>query len=107
MFASPDRGTNGGTSDVANDLNGIYAAALEDPDASPNRMHLASTVAFMPVVALTLASTVAAQPVPSAPHPRLWLDAATASALKSQASDPTSGIARSAARCLAARTNPA
>jgi hypothetical protein len=47
-----------------------------------------------------------AQPAPTGAHPRIWLDAATRSGLQAQASSASSAVARGAARCAAARTDP-
>jgi hypothetical protein len=44
---------------------------------------------------------------PSGAHPRLWLDSQTIAGLKTQAGVKNSPVARGAARCAAARTDPA
>jgi len=43
---------------------------------------------------------------PSAPHPRIWLNDATRSALKAQGADANGPIARARSRCSAARERP-
>jgi hypothetical protein len=58
-------------------------------------------------VALTFASTLAAaQPAPTKPHPRIWLDAETRVGLEAQSGVSGSAVARGATRCSAARANP-
>jgi hypothetical protein len=58
------------------------------------------------LLALTPTQAWAAQPPPSGAHPRIWLDAATVSGLKAQPGTGKGPVARGAARCTAARTNP-
>lgn len=59
-------------------------------------------------VACALVTTVctAVLAAPSGPHPRLWLDTETKQGLKAQASVTGSPVARGAARCTSARTDP-
>lgn len=63
---------------------------------------------FRTTAATALATTVttAAVAAPSGAHPRLWLDSDTQQGLKEQAAIPNSPVARGAARCSAARTDP-
>lgn len=63
---------------------------------------------FRTTAATALATTVttAAVAAPSGAHPRLWLDSDTKQGLKEQAAIPNSPVARGAARCSAARTDP-
>ena len=58
------------------------------------------------LLALTPTQAWAAQPAPSGAHPRIWLDATTVSGLKAQPATGKGPVARGAARCTAARTNP-
>ena len=61
----------------------------------------------LPLLAtLTTAQAWAAQPAPSGPHPRIWLDSTTVSGLKAQPATGNGPVARGAARCSAARTTP-
>ena len=55
---------------------------------------------------ITALAPLASAAAPSGPHPRLWLDGATQSGLRAQASDPGSAVTRGAARCSAARNDP-
>ena len=57
---------------------------------------------------LGLCGSAAAQsaPAPSGPHPRIWLDAPTRSAIQAQASVANGPVARASSRCTAARERP-
>ncbi|HEX7670109.1 MAG TPA: hypothetical protein VF395_11020, partial [Polyangiaceae bacterium] len=61
----------------------------------------------LPLLAMAFANDVAAQPAPAGAHPRIWLDASTVAGLKAQSPLGNGPVARGAARCSAARTNPA
>jgi hypothetical protein len=62
---------------------------------------------IVPALALTFATTLAgAQPAPSKPHPRIWLDAQTRAGLEAQSTVAGGAVARGATRCSAARENP-
>jgi hypothetical protein len=55
---------------------------------------------------MSVAGIASAQTAPSGPHPRIWLDAATASGMQAQASVANSPVKRAAARCAAAHADP-
>jgi hypothetical protein len=61
-------------------------------------------IAALPFLLATTHRAEAAAPPPSGAHPRLWLDAATSAGLKSNGAK--SAVAKGAARCSAARSDP-
>jgi hypothetical protein len=65
------------------------------------------SITIVSIFALTFATTLAsAQPAPTKPHPRIWLDAQTRAGIEAQSTVADSGVARGAARCRAAREIP-
>ena len=68
----------------------------------PQALLLGSTA----LLALSAPVDAAAQPAPSAAHPRIWLDAATRSAIQAQTAVANGPVARASARCAAARERP-
>jgi hypothetical protein len=74
---------------------------------------LAMTIVLKPlwptgvaILAVSVSSIASAQTAPSGAHPRIWLDAATQSGMRAQASDANSPVKRAALRCAAAHSTP-
>ena len=64
-------------------------------------------IVLFSVIVVLSTRLVSAQPAPSGPHPRIWLDADTRASFEAQSRVADSAVARGAARCRAARENPA
>src|SRR5260221_2619312 len=72
----------------------------------PRTRALRAGLALLTLLSAASSRRAAAQQAPSGPHPRLWLDATTLAGLKAQSTGAKGAVARGAARCSAARTDP-